>query len=104
MVENVTRLAERRGDNRHPVDVLAEAREQIKKWKEVEDEARQKILDGECSLTGEEYTATLKRRKFDRPDAEAMWKVLPPELLAKCMKAVTFNMVQLKKRIDTRRI
>jgi hypothetical protein len=92
------------GDNRHPVDVLAEAREQLKKWKEIEEAARQKIIDSECGLVGDEYTATVSRKKPERPDPEAMRRVLSPSLLEQCMKVVPFFVVHLKKRVEAKEI
>jgi hypothetical protein len=51
------------GDNRHPVDELIEVRAKLKALQEREEELRQQILDGTCTLQGDFHVARIREAK-----------------------------------------
>jgi hypothetical protein len=66
---NETRLT-----NRHPADELADVRAQIRSLQERETELRTTILNGKCSLAGDDYIAVVQTRPQNRVDIPALRK------------------------------
>jgi hypothetical protein len=54
--------------NRHPVDELADIREQIRSLQFREKELRRMILDGECEAMGFDYEAYVTPNTYERID------------------------------------
>lgn len=83
--------------NRHPVDELADVREQIKKLEGRELQLRAAILRGECSLSGDEYEANVVKQRRETLDTKEIKRQLGRERLAQFMRATEVAIVKLEK-------
>jgi hypothetical protein len=83
--------------NRHPVDELADVRAEIKALQKQEQILRDRILNGECSLTGDDHGAEVIMQRREMLDTKAVrWKFSREEL-AKFMKTTEVAIVKLSK-------
>jgi transcription elongation GreA/GreB family factor len=68
--------------NRHPVDELADLREQNRQIEQRIEELRELIISGACGLVGDEHTATLKVRAGRRVDIRELQRAFGAEAVA----------------------
>ncbi len=85
-------------NNRHPVDELADIREQMKPLKQREEELRQMILDGECEAEGNEYVATVTVAVREKLDEAKLKKELGMAMLRPFVRASEIKTVRLKEK------
>lgn len=62
------------GRNRHPVDELADVREELRKLKVREDELRAEILSGDHGLVGDQFEASVRETSAERIDTGELKK------------------------------
>jgi hypothetical protein len=60
--------------NRHPVDQLGDVRAEIRRLQEREEALRLQVIEGKCSLVGDEYRARIKQQSSNRLDLYALRK------------------------------
>jgi hypothetical protein len=63
MKQSKTNVVTFGGENTHPVDELIEVRAKLKALQEREEELRQQILDGACTLVGNFHVARIGEAK-----------------------------------------
>jgi hypothetical protein len=81
--------------NRHPVDELADVREQIKKLEARERELRNIVLSRECSFVGDEYEAAVVMQRRSRLDTREIKRQLGLEALQRFMMSTEVAIVKL---------
>jgi hypothetical protein len=88
----------RLGENRHPVDELADVREQMRGLKEREQELRETILGGGCTKVGARFSASVTRTKVQRLDSEAVRREFGLAVLRPFLRDSETVIVKLKER------
>lgn len=83
--------------NRHPVDELADVREQIKKLQEREWQLRDMILRGLCQTVGDEYEADVVMQCRETLDTKEIKRQLGRERLAQFMRTTEVVLVKLSR-------
>jgi hypothetical protein len=84
--------------NRHPIDELADVREQKKILSSREEELRDMVIFGDVDLTGEEHFARLVESEQSRVDRGMLEARFGKAAVAECCKIVPVTTVRLVKR------
>ena len=84
--------------NRHPVDELAELRATINALKERADELRLAIIEGRCSLIGDQNEARVRRQVSQRINQAAIIRELGAERLRPFMTSTEVVSVLVSER------
>lgn len=84
--------------NRNPVDELGEVREQIKHLKEKEGLLRSEIIDGEFSLAGDDFVASVSTVKSERVDVPMLREEVGLEFLRPYMVESEITLVKVKRK------
>lgn len=82
--------------NRHPVDELADVREQIKKLQEQERQLRDRVLE-ETSFIGDEYRAEIVMHHRETLDTKAIKREFGRERLEQFLKRAEVLIVKLER-------
>jgi hypothetical protein len=82
--------------NRHPVDELGDIRAEIKRLEERAEALREQIIDGKCSLAGDEYRARIKQQSTWRLNLNALQEHFAPEVLAQFHETKTTTMLYVE--------
>lgn len=83
--------------NRHPVDELADVREQIKAYEAKERRLRDIILNGECGSVGNEYEAEVVIQRRETLDTKEIKRQFGWERLAQFMRTTEVAIVKLER-------
>jgi hypothetical protein len=84
--------------NRHPVDDLAELRARINALQERADELRHAIIEGRCSLVGDQNEARVRRHVTQRVNQAAIVRELGAERLRPFMTSTEVVSVLVSER------
>lgn len=83
--------------NRKPADELADIRERIRELKTREDTLRVRLINGACSLTGDDYKVTVAKVKGEKLDTTKLKKELGLKFLRPFLRETETTFVRLKK-------
>ena len=83
--------------NRHPADLLADTRAEIKALQKREDDLRRQLVES-GDLTGAEWKAQIVNRTQKRLDCDALIKHFGKTALQPFFKTLEFDQVYLKRR------
>lgn len=86
------------GKNRHPVDELADIRDEMRKLKVREEIIRCMLIDGACSQNGDTHVATVRTAVIERIDTEALKKELGMQVLRPYVRKAEMTTVRTKAR------
>lgn len=84
--------------NRHPVDELYDVRQEIHDLKKTENRLRNKIINGTCSLYGDQYEAVICNQERHIVDVDAIRREMGPDWVRRFMKITTVTVVKTTTR------
>jgi hypothetical protein len=87
--------------NRHPVDRLADVRQEIKRLEEEEQELRAYLLEHPYDRTGIEHIATIGEQRRSRVDLKALAHEVGRSLLQRFTHFTSCRTVRLRERLPT---
>lgn len=86
------------GQNRHPVDELADVRAEMRRLKDREAELRQMVLTKRCSLVGDDFEAVVTNQHSQRLDVVAAREALGLDVLGRFMRESDVAVVKVRER------
>lgn len=85
--------------NRHPVDRLADIRDQIRRLKAEEEIIRQELIDGKCRKIGDQWIANIFVSEHDRLDTTLIRKHFGYEKIKPFLKKQITQTIRLTERV-----
>jgi hypothetical protein len=86
------------GNNRHPVDELADVRTEIRRLEDREQELRAYLLEHPNDRRGTDYEALVGTQQRKRIDLRALADEIGASLLGRFTRYATITMVKLRER------
>src|SRR5262245_18977640 len=88
------------GNNRHPVDRLAEVRARLAELRAEEEALRKEILEGSCGLAGADYTASIQLQSGETVILSKLKAEFGRQLLEPFLRSYTCSQIWLCKIED----
>jgi hypothetical protein len=86
------------GNNRHPVDRLADVRQELKRLEQEEQELRAYLLEHPHDRIGIEHIATIGEQRRSRVDLKALADEIGHSLLQRFTSFISCRTVRLRER------